>query len=163
LIAVAPVTDRGAAVAAGAVEAWIGGWPTATGALTDGIDGMLVEGTFTDGTLGEGTFRPGTLTPATLTPATLRPGAVTAGTATMDGAPGTDTAPATVLTEAPSAAPQRPTASAFAMVCRRLRRCASMFSHRALPSMRLLKKDSFALRVGVASSMAERGGDDSPS
>jgi hypothetical protein len=96
--------------------------------------GMLVEGTLTDGTLVEGTLRPGTLARATLTPATLTPGGVTAGTAPIDGAPDTDTAPATVLTEAPSATPQRPTANAFTVVCRRLRRCASMFSHRALPS-----------------------------
>ncbi|HEV2923696.1 MAG TPA: hypothetical protein VGW98_06665 [Solirubrobacteraceae bacterium] len=130
--------------ATGTGDLWIGGWSTTTGALAGAMAGMLVEGTLTAGTVVEGTVRPGTLTPATLTPATLTPatltpatptpGAVTAGTATADGAPGTDTAPATVLTEAPRAAPQSPAASAFTVVCSRLRRCASMFSHRALPS-----------------------------
>jgi hypothetical protein len=160
------------------------------GVLVEGtlMLGILVEGTLTDGTLVGGTFTDGTLvggtlTPGKLTPATLTAGAVTEGTATVDGRPGTDTAPATVLTDAPRAAPQRPAANAFTVVCRRLRLCAGMFS--ALPSdtrlanascseryslleastfgVRLVKKDPFDLRVGVASLMAERGGDDSPS
>jgi hypothetical protein len=180
---------------------WIGSWPTTVGVLVEGTltvgtvvegtltDGTLVEGTLTDGTLVEGTLRVGTPTPATvapgaLTPLTPTPARPSERTATVDCARGTDTAPATALTEAPSAAPQRPAASAFIVGCRRLCRCAGTFSHRALPSdpppanascpepysllvastvaVRLLKKDAFALRVGVAPSLAERGGDDSP-
>jgi hypothetical protein len=179
VIAAAPaVTGREGAGPSGADEVGIGGWPTTMGVLVEGTltDGTLVEGTLTDGTLVEGTLTEGTLVEGT---------GPTEGTASVDGAPGTDTAPATVLTEAPSAAPQRPAASAFIVVCRRLRRCAGMFSHRTLPSdpppasaswpdpysllvastvaVMLVKKDAFALRAGVASSLAERGGDDSPS
>ena len=122
-------------MAAGGDETWIGGWPTTTGVLVEGIVGMLVEGTLTDGTLVEGTLGPGTLTPGTLMSPTLTPGAmVTEGPASVAGAPCTETAPATVLTDAPSAAPQSAAASAFTVLCRRLRRCADMFSRRALPS-----------------------------
>jgi hypothetical protein len=96
--------------------------------------GVLVEGTLTVGTLVEGTLTDGTLALGTLTPGMLTPGTPTEGTASADGAPGADTAPAAALTEAPSAAPQRPAASVFTVVCRRLLRCVGMVSHRALPS-----------------------------
>jgi hypothetical protein len=99
------VTDREGAAPSGEVEVLIGGWATTVG--------VLVEGTLTVGTLVEGTLTVGTLTPGTLTPGTLTPGTLT---------PGTDTASATALTEAPSAAPQRAAASAVTVVCRRLRR-----------------------------------------
>jgi hypothetical protein len=173
IVAAPAVRGREGAGPSGADEVGIRGWPTTMGAL---VEGTLVEGTLTDGTLVEGT--PGTLTPGTPTLGT------TEGTASVDDAPGTDTAPATALTEAPSAAPHRPAASALIVVCRRLRRCAGMFSHRALPpdpppasaswpepcsllvastvAVTLVKKDAFALRAGVAASLAERGGDDPP-
>jgi hypothetical protein len=161
VIAAAPAAaGREGAGPTGAEEVCVGAWPTTVG--------TLVEGALTAGTLVEGTLTPGTLTPPVLTPGTLTPGTLTEGTAIADDAPGTDTAPATALTEAPSAAPQRPVASAFTVVCRRLRRCAGMFRHRALPSdgppanasssepysllvastivVRLMNKDAFALR-----------------
>jgi hypothetical protein len=146
--------------------------------------GTLVEGTLSAGTLAAGTPTPdgltlGTLTPAMPMPAMPMPDTPSEWTATVDGAPGADTAPATALTDAPSAAPQAPAASAFTVICRRLRLCAGMFSHRALPSdpppanaacsepysllvastvsVRLVKKDAFALRVAVAPYIAERG------
>jgi hypothetical protein len=162
----------------------IGGRPTV---------GVVVEGTLTVGTPGDGTLtagRPvgGTLTLGTvtldpprlgaLTPGTLTVGRPSEGTAIVDGTRGTEMAPATALTEAPSVAPQRTATSALTVVCRRLCSCAGTFSHRALPSdpltantsspepyrvavastlsMRLKKKDAFALRVSVASSTAER-------
>jgi hypothetical protein len=140
------VTDREDAAPAGADEVWIGGWPTTVGVLVEGTltVGTLGEGTLTVGTLAPGTLAPGTLTPGTLTPATrtpgtlrpgmLTPGTATVGTATADGAPGAETVPAAALTEAPSAAPQRPAVRVFTVVCSRLRRSVGMFSHRALPS-----------------------------
>jgi hypothetical protein len=134
------VTDREGAAPSGADEVRIGGWPTTVGVLVEGTltVGTLVAGTLTAGTLTAGTLAPGTLTPAALTPATLRPGMLTPGTptdatASADGAPGADTVPAAALTEAPSAAPQRPAARVFTAVCSRLRRCVGIFSHRALP------------------------------
>jgi hypothetical protein len=176
IVAAPAVRGREGAGPSGAGAVGIGSWPTTTGVLVEGTltDGTLVEGTLADGTVVEGTLTPGRLTPGTLTPARLTPGTLTPGTPTLgttegtasvDGAPGTDTAPATALTEAPSVAPQRPAASAFIVVCRRLRRCAGMFSHRTLPpdpppaiapwpepysllvastvAVRLVKKDAF--------------------
>jgi hypothetical protein len=127
IVAAPAVRGREGAGPSGADEVGIGGWPTTMGVLVEGTltEGTLVEGTLTDGTLVGGT--PGTLTPGTPTLGT------TEGTASPDGAPGTDTAPATALTEAPSAAPHSPAASAVSVVFRRLRRCAGMVSHRALP------------------------------
>jgi hypothetical protein len=106
------------------------------GTLVDGAltEATLVEGTLTVGTLTPGTLTPGTLTPSSLTSRTLTPGTLTEGTATAGSVPGAETAPATALTDAPSAAPQTPAASAFTVMCRRLRRCAGIFSHRALPA-----------------------------
>jgi hypothetical protein len=192
-------------VVAGA-DVGIVGWPTTVGVLVEGTitltvpgsgtltvgtvaSGTLTVGTVPNGTLTVGTVANGTLTletptPGTVTPSTPTAGTPTEGTATVDVAAGTDTAPATALTEAPSAPPQRPTRRAFAVLGRRLGRCAGIVSHRAVPldpptntpwvkryrlvvaptlAVKLMKKDAFALRVGVSSSMAGRGGDDSPS
>jgi hypothetical protein len=125
---------------AGTGRMGVGGCPTTVGVLVEGTltVGTLVEGTLTVGTLVEGTLTVGTLTVGTLTPAVLGRGTLTCtlieGTAAVVGVPGSDTAPATALTEAPSAAPQRPASSPFTVVARRLRRCAGMVSHRAVPS-----------------------------
>jgi hypothetical protein len=152
-VAAAAPTETGSGVTAPACAGkdGIGGWPTTVGVLVKGtltvgtvVDGTLTVGMVVDGTLTPGTVAPGTLTPGTLTPGTVAPGTLTAGTltpatlsdgtASVDAARGTETAPATALTEAPSAAPQRPATTALTVVCRRLRRCAGIFSHRALPS-----------------------------